>query len=100
MGKKNFEAYYGPEKEILSMKMAAFLLLNGCKLNHTRKDLVKPHRFIYFFAKTPQLDMLMSKYTEYRDALGEIKNDTFEKYIRGVDFGIEEMAAGDKGEQK
>ena len=30
MGKKNFEAYYGPEKEILSMKMAAFLLLNGC----------------------------------------------------------------------
>ena len=44
--------------------------------------------------------MLMSRYIEYRDALGEIKNDTFEKYIRGVDFGVEEMAAGDKGEQK
>lgn len=80
--KKNFEKNYGPEKSIMGMKMAAFLLLNGCKLNHTRIDLVRQNRYIYFFADTPLLSLLMGVYNDYKDDLTKIESKVYNEVVK------------------
>lgn len=60
---------YGKEKVILSRKMAAFLVLNGCKLNHTRTDLKNKNRYVFFFKEDEFLYKMMEKFPEYSDSI-------------------------------
>lgn len=101
MEKKCFEDIYGPEKVIRNMKMASFLVLNGCKLNHTKKDLVDQSRYIYFFAQNKRLEAVISKYPEYKDSFIHVGEDMYKKYLCKLEFDDESIKSmKSEGEQK
>lgn len=66
---------------ILSPGMAAFLVLNGCRIESTKKNLKKTGKYAYFFKKTDRLSWLMSKFNKHRDTLRNIEGEVYKEYI-------------------
>lgn len=60
------------EIAIMQKKMAAFLLLQNCKLTNVGKDKKEPQRSIFFFEKGEKLDKAMLKYRKNKDKLVEL----------------------------
>ena len=71
---------YKEEKIIMSSNMASFLVLCGCKLNHTKKCLKNPKRYIYFFENNIRLKYVITKYLRHRDKLYNIQKEVLSEY--------------------
>lgn len=66
------------EKIILSSRMAAYLVLNNCKLNCSKADLKDPSKLVYFFEDSEKLSKLMGSYDGARQQLAAINNEAME----------------------
>lgn len=62
--------------------MAAYLILNGCRLINVEELYVdKKKRIIFYFHNDSRIKLLMGVYYGYRDNLYNIRTDILEKYI-------------------
>lgn len=75
------------EKAITSANMASFLVLSGCKLNHTKRCLKNPKRYIYFFEDNRRLNFVIKSYSKYRNSLYAIQKSVLEDYSKIKDKG-------------
>lgn len=73
-----------PEKIIINMNTAAFLVLCGCKLNRTKADMLRPHRFVFFFEETSRLKKCLGIYENYRQQLYDIQHGANGELRKGV----------------
>jgi hypothetical protein len=69
-------------KTIYDFQMAAYLILNGCKLVDVEELYVdKKKRIIFYFRNDSKVRLLMRVYYSYRDNLYNIRTDILEKHI-------------------
>lgn len=78
------------EKVIMGANMASFLVLNGCKLNHTKRCLKNPKKYIYFFENNSRLRYVIKIYSNYRDSLYNIQKEVLSEYANYKEKGVQE----------
>ena len=72
---KNYKMY----KQIFSLRLAGFLMLNGFRIKRIHHNLKETDRDVYLFDDTPELEKAMLEYKR----LKHTKENNYEYYNKG-----------------
>lgn len=79
--------YKSKEKAILSPRMAAFLVLNGCKINSAKADIKGSTNYVYFFQIDDKLNFFMNEYSNFWIVIDRLHKESHKRFINHNEKG-------------